>query len=412
MMNLPVEVMEIIVSKMTFQDVLTYPKVESIRQVIVLCPEKWHTRLFEYVKHVRDISNVKINTLQVDSYLTMEDTDVRKNASLTYDKNRTNLFSLQKICDGLLAKYETTYNWRVKQFHCLLNDDLNWNTDNIKTILHEVLLYYCNRLGFNKTVIIERINLLKPYIQELVCLTSRNDMQKTVFQFVINNLYDGNAQLMYIFITEGEQQVQVSIWSSYCAQLLYHVEEQQALKDRLINVGRSINWNINNIKSFVDICKSYNLMITLTCFNSIIDYIAGNISYEEIEEILLEDKQERYERLCTERLSSLGILSYYFEDLFSWECFDKFYETNDIDKFVDTVKDIYKIKNVLLNSGIEMVDGMLYKNDICIDDYVSFDVWEKCIEDCVSIHNGSNENMNSDKIIEFVMDLFDKLNDQ
>lgn len=412
MMNLPFEVMEIIVSKMTFQDVLTYPKVESIRQVILLCPEKWHTRLFEYVKHVRDISNVKINIFQVDSYLTMEDTDVRQNASLTYDKNKTNMFSLQNICDGLLAKYETTYNWRVKQFHYLLNDDVNWNTYNIKIILHEVLLYYCTRLGFNRNIIMQKINSLKPYIQGLLCFTSKKYMQKSIFQFIINDFYKDNVKLLYIFITEGESQVAVSIWNDYCEEILQHVEEQATLKDILINVGRSINWNINNIKSFVAICKSYNLMITLTCFNSIIDYIAGNISYEEIEEILLEDKQERYERLCTERLSSLGILSYYFEDLFSWECFNKFYETNDIDKFVDTVKDIYKIKNVLLNSGIEMVDGMLYKNDICIDDYVSFDVWEKCIEDCVSIHNGSNENMNSDKIIEFVIDLFDKLNDQ
>lgn len=404
MMNLPFDVMEIIVSKMAFQDVLTYPNVENIRQVILLCPEEWHTILFEYVKYVRDISNVKINKSQADSYLIMEEKDVSNNSIVT-----SQLFSLQKMCDGLLAKYETTYNWRVKQFHFLLNDDFNWNIDNIKTILHEVLLCYCHRLGFNKRDIVQRINLLTPYIKGLKCHPSRTDMQNGVFQFVSNNLYDGNAKLLYIFITEGEEQVSVSIWNDYCAKCLEHVEEQAAVKDRLIDIGISVNWNVNNIKNILKVCTADNLMITQNCHDTILNHINGDISYEELEDLLLEDKRKRYDSLCNEKLLSLGISPEHFGDLFSWECFDEFYEYNNIDKFVDTVKDICKIKNMIIKNGIEMVDGILYKNDISIDDYVSFEVWYKVIEDCISIHNDSKANIDVYDIIAFIHGLFKRL---
>lgn len=408
-MSLPIDVMEIIVSKMTYQDVLTYPNIENIRQVILLCPEEWHTHLSEYVKYVRDISNVKIDTFQVDSYLTIEDVDVRNNASLTNDKNRTNLFSLQKICDGLLAKYETTYNWRVKQFHYLLNDDVNWNTDNIKTILHEVLLYYCYRLGFNRNIIMQKINLLKPYIQGLLCFTSKSYMQKKIFQFIINDFYEGNAKLLYIFITEGEDKIQVSIWNDYCAQILHYVEEQQALKNRLNNISASMNWNVDNIKNILGICTEHSLMVTVNCHDAIISHVIGEISYNKVRRILLTDKLERYKRLCTERLLSLGISSYYFSDLFYWECFDEFYQSNAIDKFVNTVEDICQIRNIIIKNEIEMVEGILYKNDISIDDYVSYEVWYKVIVDCISIHNDSNVNIDIYDIVAFIQGLFKRL---
>lgn len=406
MNSLPIEVMELIISKMVFQDVLTYPNIESINHVILLCPQEWHNRLFEYVKYVRDISKVKINTNQADYYLTIEDEDVRNNARLT-----THLFSLQKICDGLLAKYETTYNWRVKQFHFLLNDDVNWNTDNIKVILHEVLLYYCNRIGFNRKSIVQKINLLKPYIPEFICLTSKNNMQKAVFQYLLCDLYKGDAKLLYIFITEGKSKVKENIWNDYCEKILEHVEHKEELKDILIKTGTSVNWNAYNIKNIVNICIENNLMITLNCHDSIIKHIVGDISYEQVEEILLEDKQERYERICIERLLSSGVSTEHFEDLFAWDCFEKFYQDNAIDKFVNTVKDIYKVQNIILQNGITMEDGLLYKNDICIDDYVEFDVWRKCIEDCISIYNDSNANINADKIIAFIVGLFEKLTD-
>jgi hypothetical protein len=413
MMHLPFDVMEIIISNMTFQDVLTYPNVENIRQVILLCPKEWHIQLLEYVKYVRDVSNVKINASQVNSYLIMEEIDVRNNARLITEPSKGKIFSketffsLQKICDGLLAKYETTYNWRVQQFHYLLNDDVNWNIDNIKIILHEVLLCYCNRLGFNKTNILQKINLLTPYIKGLVCHTSKIDMQKSVFQFVTNNLYEGNAKLLYIFITAGEKQVPISIWNDYCAKILDHVEDPRALKDRLINIGASVNLNVDNIKNIVGICSMHNLMITSDCYDSIVQSIIGEISYEQLEDLLLEDKEERYQRLCNEELllSGIPILDYAILT-FSDYCYE-FYKNNDIDKLVDTIKDHFKIRNILLNKGIDMVDGMFCKNDIFIDDYVSFDVWDKVFVDCVSIHNDSN--IGVDGIIAFVEGLFERL---
>jgi hypothetical protein len=414
-MNLPFDVMEIIVSKMTFQDVLTYPNVENIRQVILLCPEEWHTQLLEYVKYVRDVSNVKINASQVNSYLIMEEIEVRNNASLITEPSKSKifgketLFSLQKLCDGLLEKYETTYNWRVKQFHFLLNDDVNWNIDNIKTILHEILLFYCNRLGFNKTNIVQKINLLTPYIKGLVCHTSNIDMQKSVFQFVTNNLYDGNAELLYIFITQGEKQVPISIWNGYLEHILDHVEEELDLKDRLINIGTSMNWNVDYIKSIANICTEHNLIITTDFHDLIVQGITGEITIIKVEKLLLEDKHDTYESLCDEKLLSSGISPEHYSDLFSWECFDKFYQNNAIDQFVNTVKDIYKIKNVIAKNGIEMEDGRLYKNDISIDEYVSYVVWYKVIDDCISLNNDSNTNIDVYDIIAFIHGLFKRL---
>ncbi len=414
-MNLPLDVMEIIISKMIFQDVLTYPNVKNVHEVILLCPEEWHKKLFEYVKYVRDVSNVKLNASQVDSYIIMNELDVRNNASLITEPFRSKifgketLFSLQKICDGLLAKYENTYNWRVKQFHFLLNDNANWSIDNVKIILHEVLLFYCNRLGFNKTNIVHKINLLTPYIKGLVCHTSRIDMQKSVFQFVTDDLYDGNVELLYILITEGEKQVQISIWNDYCAQILYHVEEEHDLKDRLINIGTSMNWNVDNIKEIANICSEHNLLITTDFHDLIVKGIISESSYEQVRDLLLEDKQERYERLCNEKLLSSGISILDFADLMFSDYFDEFYQCNAIDKFVGTIKDHCKVKDELVKSGIEMVDGMLYKNDIYIDEYVSFNVFDTLIQKCQAIHNESNANIDVDGIVAFFEGIFERL---
>lgn len=394
MLNLPFDVMEIIVSKMTFQDVLTYPDIEGIRQVILLCPEEWHTKLFEYIKHVRDISNVKINIDQANSYLIMEDTDVSSNAILPVKEQ---LFSLRKLCDGLLAKYGTTYNWRAKQFQYLLNDDVNWNIDNIKIILHDVLLYYCNRLGFHKNTLIQKIDLLKPYINQFVYHNSRIDMQKGVFEFIINNFYEGNAKLLYAFISGGENQVSITIWNDYCAQILKHVEEDDSLRDKLMNIGTSLNWNVDNIKDIVSICSYYNIIMTSKCHDLIIKGIVGTISIKEVRTLLQKDKRARYKRLCNEQLVSSGILIEDVWDLMFSGHFDEFYHENAIDKYVATIVDFCKIKSILASKGIEMIDGCFCKDDDWLDEYVSFDVWDVFMDYCRRIHGDPHANIYVDE---------------
>lgn len=395
-MIFPLEVVDVILCKLSQEDALFSPDIVAIKTIIKLCPIEWQSHLSKYTKvttskitDVIHLSEIK-SRLHPDDVAMIQNEYVKRRQDNQKKKKRgmPETFALKVVRSILLQKYGSAWNWRFQQIQYVSerNNIKIWTKELIQTLMSRVLTHLCSQsIKFKISRIILKMIELTKYLKVLQAHLYRAEVIDLIFEYMINDLYLDHPEILIIHIENGVIAANKELWTMYSERLMeYFVGSSQELarfNNTLFEVGKKTNWNYKQLQ----LITHEELYISIDQLSIICDVLVNNVEVSTFKSIVGDAQDDLFWEVADAKRLELQLNPEDESDalaMFSDYVLEECIEDKAIERYIGLIQDFISIKHTFAanNIIIDIQGKKILCQSVSLEDIVSLDIWDDFVE--------------------------------